>query len=144
MQSSAIAFSPSLSFPTQSRKLPVRGFNPLSASPPGRQGFSNGPALFSSIRKLSPISCSQKQSGWISGPTPGSPEPESDGAVVRATSESASAAETPKSKGFADTLVLGTLFGLWYLFNIYFNIYNKQVVTSPFLVLILLFIDRTL
>lgn len=24
-------------------------------------------------------------------------------------------------------MVLGTLFGLWYLFNIYFNIYNKQV-----------------
>lgn len=25
------------------------------------------------------------------------------------------------------TLQLGSLFGLWYLFNIYFNIYNKQV-----------------
>ncbi|CAL9049281.1 phosphoenolpyruvate/phosphate translocator 1, chloroplastic [Musa acuminata AAA Group] len=25
------------------------------------------------------------------------------------------------------TLLLGSLFGLWYLFNIYFNIYNKQV-----------------
>jgi solute carrier family 35 protein E1 len=25
------------------------------------------------------------------------------------------------------TLWLGSLFGLWYLFNIYFNIYNKQV-----------------
>jgi len=31
-----------------------------------------------------------------------------------------------KSK-MAETLVLGSLFGLWYLFNIYFNIYNKQV-----------------
>ncbi|CAI9787307.1 unnamed protein product [Fraxinus pennsylvanica] len=29
-----------------------------------------------------------------------------------------------------DTLVLGTLFGLWYLFNIYFNIYNKQVLKA--------------
>ncbi|KAK1357842.1 Phosphoenolpyruvate/phosphate translocator 1, chloroplastic [Heracleum sosnowskyi] len=28
---------------------------------------------------------------------------------------------------FKDTLVLGLLFGLWNLFNIYFNIYNKQV-----------------
>ncbi|MCO5594923.1 hypothetical protein L7F22_048958 [Adiantum nelumboides] len=26
-----------------------------------------------------------------------------------------------------NTLLLGCLFGLWYLFNIYFNIYNKQV-----------------
>ncbi|XP_076885822.1 phosphoenolpyruvate/phosphate translocator 2, chloroplastic-like [Bidens hawaiensis] len=36
------------------------------------------------------------------------------------------AAEEKKSK-MAETLVLGLLFGLWYLFNIYFNIYNKQV-----------------
>ena len=27
------------------------------------------------------------------------------------------------------TLQLGVFFGLWYLFNIYFNIYNKQVRT---------------
>eukprot|EP01018_Ginkgo_biloba_P009171 Gb_23352 [translate_table: standard] len=31
------------------------------------------------------------------------------------------------------TLQLGSLFGLWYLFNIYFNIYNKQVLkVCPF------------
>ncbi|NP_001105393.2 plastid phosphate/phosphoenolpyruvate translocator 2 [Zea mays] len=29
--------------------------------------------------------------------------------------------------GLVKTLQLGSLFGLWYLFNIYFNIYNKQV-----------------
>ncbi|KAL6643320.1 hypothetical protein ACP70R_018985 [Stipagrostis hirtigluma subsp. patula] len=29
--------------------------------------------------------------------------------------------------GLVKTLQLGALFGLWYLFNIYFNIYNKQV-----------------
>jgi hypothetical protein len=28
------------------------------------------------------------------------------------------------------TLRLGSLFGLWYLFNIYFNIYNKQACTT--------------
>ncbi|KAI3464102.1 hypothetical protein Pfo_020765 [Paulownia fortunei] len=128
MQSSAIAFSPSLSLSTHPRKLSVRGFNPLSVSPPGRSCFSNGSSL--STRKLSPISCSLKQSGWISRPNPGTPEPESDGVVVRATAESAGAAESPKSKSFADTLVLGTLFGLWYLFNIYFNIYNKQVLKA--------------
>lgn len=32
-----------------------------------------------------------------------------------------------KSGSLAQTLLLGALFGLWYIFNIYFNIYNKQV-----------------
>ncbi|KAL0385085.1 UNVERIFIED_CONTAM: Phosphoenolpyruvate/phosphate translocator 1, chloroplastic [Sesamum radiatum] len=130
MQSSAIAFSPSLSLSTSPRKLSSRGFNPLPLSPPAQHRFSNGPALFASTRRVSPITCSLKQSGWISGPNPAVPEPESDGVVVRATAESAGAAETPGSKSFADTLVLGSLFGLWYLFNIYFNIYNKQVLKA--------------
>lgn len=34
--------------------------------------------------------------------------------------------DTPKA-AVMDTLILGALFGCWYLFNIYFNIYNKQV-----------------
>ncbi|KAK4427127.1 Triose phosphate/phosphate translocator, non-green plastid, chloroplastic [Sesamum alatum] len=130
MQSSAIAFSPSLSLSTNSRKLSARGFNPLPLSPPGQRRFSNAPALFASTRRVSPVTCSLKQSGWVSGPNPAVPEPESDGVVVRATAETAGAAETPGSKSFADTLVLGSLFGLWYLFNIYFNIYNKQVLKA--------------
>ncbi|KAH7421295.1 hypothetical protein KP509_13G049700 [Ceratopteris richardii] len=32
-----------------------------------------------------------------------------------------------KESDTGNTLLLGSLFGLWYLFNIYFNIYNKQV-----------------
>ncbi|TVU06510.1 hypothetical protein EJB05_49731, partial [Eragrostis curvula] len=32
-----------------------------------------------------------------------------------------------ESGGLLKTLQLGAAFGLWYLFNIYFNIYNKQV-----------------
>ncbi|CAI0398597.1 unnamed protein product [Linum tenue] len=44
---------------------------------------------------------------------------------VKATAETAG--EEDKSSSFTKTLVLGSLFGLWYLFNIYFNIYNKQV-----------------
>ncbi|KAL0364571.1 UNVERIFIED_CONTAM: Triose phosphate/phosphate translocator, non-green plastid, chloroplastic [Sesamum angustifolium] len=130
MQSSAIAFSPSLSLSTSPRKLSARGFNPLPVPPPAQHRFSNGPALFASTRRVSPITCSLKQSGWISGPNPAVPEPESDGVVVRATAETAGAAEAPGSKSFADTLVLGSLFGLWYLFNIYFNIYNKQVLKA--------------
>ncbi|KAK2442896.1 hypothetical protein P8452_21311 [Trifolium repens] len=47
----------------------------------------------------------------------------------KATSESAgeSAAD---SSSLLKTLQLGSLFGLWYLFNIYFNIYNKQVLKA--------------
>lgn len=40
-----------------------------------------------------------------------------------------SADDDAKSK-FKKTLLLGSLFGLWYLFNIYFNIYNKQVLKA--------------
>jgi solute carrier family 35 protein E1 len=46
--------------------------------------------------------------------------------------QSSSAAAASGSDGeqptkLTDTLYLGALFGAWYLFNIYFNIYNKQV-----------------
>lgn len=35
--------------------------------------------------------------------------------------------ETPKPSAAIQTLQLGGMFGLWYLLNIYFNIFNKQV-----------------
>ncbi|KAG6383817.1 hypothetical protein SASPL_156415 [Salvia splendens] len=54
----------------------------------------------------------------------GSSKGKSDGIIARATED---AFESPKSKSFADTLVLGLLFALWGNFNVYFNIYNKQV-----------------
>ena len=41
-----------------------------------------------------------------------------------------------KMEALKKTLLLGVLFGMWYLFNIYFNIYNKQVLgatATPFL-----------
>ncbi|XP_065017525.1 phosphoenolpyruvate/phosphate translocator 1, chloroplastic-like [Musa acuminata AAA Group] len=42
--------------------------------------------------------------------------------------DSASAGDgATASGGILQTVQLGSLFGLWYLFNIYFNIYNKQV-----------------
>ncbi|KAG8388572.1 hypothetical protein BUALT_Bualt02G0139300 [Buddleja alternifolia] len=125
MQGTAIAFSPTVSLSANPRKLSVHRCNPLSHSPPQRHRLSNGSALLPSSRKFAPISCSLKRTGWICGPNPATTVPESDGFVVRATTEGDGAAETAKSK-FTNTLVLGTLFGLWYLFNIYFNIYNKQ------------------
>ncbi|KAI3454483.1 hypothetical protein Pfo_011146 [Paulownia fortunei] len=136
MQGVAIAFSPALSLSANPRKFATARFNPLSLSPLERLRLGNGSSLsFSSTSSsgwilLSPIGCSLNQSGWVSGPNPGNSEAESNGVVVRATAESAGAAESPKSKSFRDTLVLGTLFGLWYLFNIYFNIYNKQVLKA--------------
>ncbi|XP_078169924.1 phosphoenolpyruvate/phosphate translocator 2, chloroplastic-like [Carex rostrata] len=58
-------------------------------------------------------------------------------AVVRAASESGAGAgdvkveEAKEGAGsLMKTLQLGSLFGLWYLFNIYFNIYNKQVLKA--------------
>ncbi|XP_042034209.1 phosphoenolpyruvate/phosphate translocator 1, chloroplastic-like [Salvia splendens] len=57
----------------------------------------------------------------------GSSKGKSDGIIARATED---AFESPKSKSFADTLVLGLLFALWGIFNVYFNIYNKQVLKA--------------
>ncbi|ONM54071.1 plastid phosphate/phosphoenolpyruvate translocator2 [Zea mays] len=45
----------------------------------------------------------------------------------RAGRHVAAAAVEEAGGGLVKTLQLGSLFGLWYLFNIYFNIYNKQV-----------------
>lgn len=64
-----------------------------------------------------------------------------DGVLVGATSSGesvleSSSAESTGASGLVKTLQLGSLFGLWYLLNIYFNIYNKQVFslyTKPFL-----------
>ncbi|XP_009773988.1 triose phosphate/phosphate translocator, non-green plastid, chloroplastic-like isoform X1 [Nicotiana tabacum] len=135
MQSTAISFSPSISLPKKphnpSSSASLFRFNPLSAQssrPTLRFGCLNG----SVARKINPIRCSAdslNRNGWISVPPP-APERESDGVEVRATSVPESAGEAPKSKPLTDTLVLGSLFGLWYLFNIYFNIYNKQVLKA--------------
>ncbi|KAL3512823.1 hypothetical protein ACH5RR_025540 [Cinchona calisaya] len=133
MQSTAISFSPSISLSKKPISVPTCSskFNPISLSSSLR--FN---PLHSSPKFLkSPIRCSSDssasgnpiRSGWISGPPP-PPEPESvDGVKVRATSVPETAGEKPEGKALGDTLVLGSLFGLWYLFNIYFNIYNKQV-----------------
>uniref|UniRef100_A0ACD5XXG3 Uncharacterized protein n=1 Tax=Avena sativa TaxID=4498 RepID=A0ACD5XXG3_AVESA len=65
------------------------------------------------------------------GLVPASPEQEKRGdlVVVAAAAASGKAEEAGEEGGtaLAKTLQLGVFFGLWYLFNIYFNIYNKQV-----------------
>lgn len=52
---------------------------------------------------------------------------ESDRFEVKATPAAEVSGEGEQSGSLLKTLELGLLFGLWYLFNIYFNIYNKQV-----------------
>lgn len=47
--------------------------------------------------------------------------------MVRAASVPESEGETVISKDSVGALQLASMFGIWYLLNIYFNIYNKQV-----------------
>jgi solute carrier family 35, member E1 len=66
------------------------------------------------------------------GLLPASPDREaSSDARQHQVACAAAAGNAAKAKeeggGFLQTLQLGFMFGLWYLFNIYFNIYNKQV-----------------
>ena len=63
---------------------------------------------------------------WSSVPDVSS-DSETNRFEVKATSVPESAGESAESNSLRKTLELGLLFGLWYLFNIYFNIYNKQV-----------------
>ncbi|KAK7853621.1 phosphoenolpyruvate/phosphate translocator 2 [Quercus suber] len=46
---------------------------------------------------------------------------------VRAASGPENMGDTVKPSGVIKTLQLGFMFGIWYILNIYFNIYNKQV-----------------
>ncbi|GFP92365.1 phosphoenolpyruvate/phosphate translocator 1 chloroplastic [Phtheirospermum japonicum] len=141
MQGAAISFSTPFSLSSNPRKLAAARFNTVSLCPSERLRFRNASSLsFSSNSSssgwyLSPIGCSLKQSGLISALSPVDSEADSDDVLVRAAEESAAeaaaaATAAAKSKRLADTLVLGTLFGLWILFNIYFNIYNKQVLKA--------------
>ncbi|ONM21430.1 plastid phosphate/phosphoenolpyruvate translocator1 [Zea mays] len=61
------------------------------------------------------------------GLVPASPLEEKENRRCRASMHAAASAGEEAGGGLAKTLQLGALFGLWYLFNIYFNIYNKQV-----------------
>jgi len=44
--------------------------------------------------------------------------------------EAAAVAEEPEKDGMMDTLVTGSFFALWYLFNIGYNIYNKKALNA--------------
>ncbi|KAK1427653.1 hypothetical protein QVD17_16345 [Tagetes erecta] len=116
--------STSFSLPKQRHHTSLHTFNHVESS-----------INFHSNRRLSPSissSCSPwKPRVWILNPLPVINRGSRVGDQLKATLVPESSGENDvaaveKSKA-ANTLVLGLLFGLWYLFNIYFNIYNKQV-----------------
>lgn len=122
MQSSAFSLSHTLPTPTL-RKLShpsLDRFNSFSKSVTFQP-------LITCSRRFPSISCSSSPR-WISTPELVNKSQSDEGVVVRAADSISESADDEVSKSkFKDTLVLGSLFGLWYLFNIYFNIYNKQV-----------------
>ncbi|KAF5476786.1 hypothetical protein F2P56_003488 [Juglans regia] len=134
MQSTAFTLSPSLPLPTKTRRpsnptFYPRSFDPvrassssdprdLSLSPNVSFSSPHMPRRSWSLSSSSPF----KLRPWTSAPAPDS-NPRTSSFEVRA----ASVPESAESSSTWKTLELGALFGLWYLFNIYFNIYNKQV-----------------
>ncbi|XP_010923226.1 phosphoenolpyruvate/phosphate translocator 1, chloroplastic [Elaeis guineensis] len=129
MQSAALGLlSPST--PLLKTRSPL---SPNSGSFFGLPSYQPSPIPNGLSRPLSSSSSRLGTAGWASGPALTPVRKGAEVLVARASSsvpESAgegSAAAKPSSGGLVGTLQLGALFGLWYLFNIYFNIYNKQV-----------------
>ncbi|EXB29620.1 Phosphoenolpyruvate/phosphate translocator 1 [Morus notabilis] len=120
LQSSAFALSAQSLLPLKPWRASNPSFDPIrlsssSAASPKRRDLNN--VTVSAPFKLRP---------WSSVPLATSGD-EANRFEARATSVPESAGEGVESSRLGKTLVLGLLFGLWYLFNIYFNIYNKQV-----------------
>ncbi|XP_062010163.1 phosphoenolpyruvate/phosphate translocator 2, chloroplastic-like isoform X1 [Rosa rugosa] len=132
MQSSAIALSPSTPFLKPPCRIPSCKLSQLSAS-----------TCFTQLHRISSIQRLYWQTAFGTFSTSSSSfnaeisasflslNRSYDSLKVRATQAAApgpeSAGEAPESSGLARTLQLGAMFGIWYLLNIYFNIYNKQV-----------------
>ncbi|GFY83133.1 phosphoenolpyruvate (pep)/phosphate translocator 2 [Actinidia rufa] len=103
-----------------------------SAKPPNR---NPNPKLFhashshSSTKSPNSLKVSPKYPSIFSKRTSVSllfPKQRSNCFKVRASSVPENTSETEKSKELSRTLQLGSMFAIWYLLNIYFNIYNKQ------------------
>ena len=101
---------------------------PLAACPSYRRGGAGAGAGLRPVLPASGLRLSAR-----AGLVPASPLEEEEKRRCRDVAASASAAAAAQGAGeeagggLVKTLQLGALFGLWYLFNIYFNIYNKQV-----------------
>ncbi|XP_030940881.1 phosphoenolpyruvate/phosphate translocator 1, chloroplastic-like [Quercus lobata] len=138
MQSASFTLAspaPSLSLLKPRRQSPSLSFNPrfdpIRASSSSSNLNNDSFNVNLSTRRswsLSPSSSSSpvKLRPW-NAPPPSYSDAETNRFEVKATSVPEAAGEKPESSSLFKTLELGALFGLWYLFNIYFNIYNKQV-----------------
>lgn len=138
MQSASFTLAspaPSLSLLKPRRQPPCLSFNPrfdpIRASSSSSNLNNDSFNVNLSTRRswsLSPSSSSSpiKLRPW-NAPPPSYSDAETNRFEVKATSVPEAAGEKPESSSLFKTLELGALFGLWYLFNIYFNIYNKQV-----------------
>lgn len=126
--------SPSLSLLKPRRQPPSLSFNPrfdpIRASSSSNLNSDSLNVNLSTRRSWSLSSSSSsspiKLRPW-NAPPPSYSDAEKNRFEVKATSVPEAAGEKPESSSLFKTLELGALFGLWYLFNIYFNIYNKQV-----------------
>ncbi|KAG6584217.1 Phosphoenolpyruvate/phosphate translocator 1, chloroplastic [Cucurbita argyrosperma subsp. argyrosperma] len=137
MQSSSVAFSPSL--PLLKPRRPHTSFfssgcNSIRSSSSNSRDLSdlNNVSLPSSWPRrswtlsTSPFS-SSKLRPWTGVPSFAS-DFDANHFKVQAAAVPESSEEAASAGGsLMKTLELGLLFGLWYLFNIYFNIFNKQV-----------------
>ncbi|QCE14503.1 hypothetical protein DEO72_LG11g1504 [Vigna unguiculata] len=120
MQSAAFTLSPSLSLPLRNTSLNAsRPSLPVRLFAKHTEGVnSNGASSTSFLRRSWTLSSS---SSFKFRPLPPSPPRAAENAVPDSA---------PAENSLFKTLELGSLFGLWYLFNIYFNIYNKQVLKA--------------
>ncbi|XP_059670135.1 phosphoenolpyruvate/phosphate translocator 2, chloroplastic-like isoform X2 [Cornus florida] len=123
MESYALAVSPSTPF-LKTRKPPNRNPNPKfsptsllssvkSIDPSFHRTFSlRSASSFFNNRDIDSFSFSNRRSNEFK---------------VKAASAPGSADETAKPKELSRTFQLGSMFAIWYLLNIYFNICNKLV-----------------
>ncbi|KAM7277370.1 hypothetical protein ACFE04_019236 [Oxalis oulophora] len=138
MQSKIFRLSPTLpSHNNNNNNNNNRLFSPLTN--PKSLGFNPNQSVSSKPRNLiittAASSSSSNRSSWSLSlshtklrPWTSLPEPKTTTCFeVQATSSVPESANEDNSSKLKKTLELGLLFGLWYLFNIYFNIYNKQV-----------------
>ncbi|KAM1397781.1 hypothetical protein ACFX2I_015322 [Malus domestica] len=132
MQSAAFTLTPSLRLPKPRRPSVSSAvkprFDPIRVSASSKPSNFNDAVSASLPRRswsLSSSSSDFKLRPWTSVPLFDSNEV-TKRFEVRATAETAGESSESGSSIFK-TLELGALFGLWYLFNIWFNIYNKQV-----------------
>ncbi|KAK9995759.1 hypothetical protein SO802_020445 [Lithocarpus litseifolius] len=124
--------SPSFSLLKPRRQPPSLSFNPRfdpirASSNLNNDSFNVNLSTRRSWSLSSSSSSSPVQLRPWNAPPPSYSDAETSRFEVKATSVPEAAGEKPESSSLFKTLELGALFGLWYLFNIYFNIYNKQV-----------------